>query len=261
MKESLILDREVLERISNSKLFYPCSGNDLQTPIKLFSPYVTDFWFVDRGYFSRGHSSIKNDGLDAPADKQRPVLEGDGQYRLLNTEIDGPPNWHSRDVDITPCILSETYRHIQTNREVTIHRRRGYGFSALRKEKGIDKLGVFFYRGDSAGEGGSGNLWLKPDHLDEVCNKLFDGGLIVSDGSDGTMYYRNGGIYKELWKYRQRNYNPKKLSKCPEELIKNMKSFTDIKGRRFSCIGYAGRKYAPTMIWQVHKNAQSGKVE
>ena len=256
MKERLILDREILERINNSKLFYLCSGDDLKIPIKLFSPYVTDFWFVDRGYFSRGHSDTKDYGYDVPADKQRSVLYANRQYKLLNTEINGPPNWDHGDVEIIPCTLSETYRHIQSNREVTIHRRRGYGFSAFRDEKEIDKLGVFFYRGDSFGEGGSGNLWLKPDHLDEVCNKLIDGGLFVSDGSDGTMYYRTGGIYKELWKYHQ-----KEVSQCPEELIKDMKSFTDREGRRFSCIGYAGRKNGPTMIWQVHKNAQSGKGE
>mgnify|MGYP001164048401 CR=1 FL=1 len=249
MKERLILDREILERINNSKLFYPCSGDDLKIPIKLFSPYVTDFWFVDRGYFSRGHSDTKDYRFDVLADKQRSVLYADRQYKLLNTEINGPPNWHPGDKDITPCILSETYRHIQSNREVTIHRRRGYGFSAFRDEKEIDKLGVFFYRGDSFGEGGSGNLWLKPDRLDKVCNKLIDGGLIVSDGSDGCPRHRkNRGIYKELWKYHQ-----KEVSQCPEELIKDMKSFTDREGRRFSCIGYVGRKYGPTMIWQVHK--------
>jgi hypothetical protein len=98
---------------------------------------------------------------------------------------------------------------------------------------------------------------VKPDRLDEVCNKLIDGGLIVSDGSDGCPSHRKSvGIYKELWKYQQ-----KEVSQCPEELIKDMKSFTDREGRRFSCIGYAGRKYEPTMIWQVHKNAQSGKGE
>jgi hypothetical protein len=52
MKERLIpLDKEILERINNSKLFYPCSGDDWEIPIELFSPYVTDFWFVDKGYF------------------------------------------------------------------------------------------------------------------------------------------------------------------------------------------------------------------
>jgi hypothetical protein len=259
MKDRLILDREILERINNSKLFYTCSGNDLKIPIELFSPYVTDFWFVDKGYFSRGHDYTKDYGLDVPADKQRSVLDADRQYKLLNTKINGPYNWPPDDKHITPCILSETYRHIQSNREVTIHRRRGYGFFAFRNEKEIDKLGVFFYRGDSSGEGGSGNLWLKPEHLDKVCNKLIDGGLIVSDGSDGCPWHRKSrksNIYKELWKYCQ-----KEVSQCPEELIKDMKSFTDHEGRRFSCIGYAGRKNGPTMIWQVHKNAQSGKGE
>jgi hypothetical protein len=258
MKERLILDREILERINNSKLFYPCSGNDWKIPIKLFSPHVTDFWFVDKGYFSRGHDYTKDYRLDVPANEQRLVLGADKQYKLLNKKINGPYNWPPDDKHITPCILSETYRHIPTNREVTIHRHREYGLLAFQNEKEIDKLGVFFYRGDSAGEGGSGDLWLKPKRLDEVCNKLIDGGLIVLDGSDGCMqtHRKKSGIYKELWKYRD-----KEVSQCPEELIKDMKSFTDHKGRRFNCIGYAGRTDRPTMIWQVHKNAQSGKGE
>jgi len=63
MKERLILGKDELESIRDSTLFYPCSGNDLLVPIELFSPYVTDFWFVDRGYFSPGHHGTKHYGF------------------------------------------------------------------------------------------------------------------------------------------------------------------------------------------------------
>jgi hypothetical protein len=58
-------------------LFYPGSGNDLLVPIQLFSPFVTDFWFVDKGYFSPGHQDTHYDGLDIPATMQRPLLADD----------------------------------------------------------------------------------------------------------------------------------------------------------------------------------------
>ena len=169
MKGHFVLGKEQLERVKDSALFYPCSGNDLLTPIELFSPYVTDFWFVDRGYFSPGHQDTKFYGFDVSANKQRSVLEENSRYELLAKEVVGPPTWSPENRDITPCILTKTYRHIQTEREIKIRRRRGYGYSAFRSE--INALGVFFYRGDSHGEGGSGNLWLKDEHIDEICNK------------------------------------------------------------------------------------------
>lgn len=244
MKEQLIIGKEQLETIKDSTLFYPCSGNDLLIPIELFSPYVTNFWFVDRTYF------MKN----SPADKQSAVLKDDIRYSIISKDIDGPPVWSESNRDITPCILTETYRHKQTDRLIRIHRRRGYGYSALRLEHKIGKLGVFFYRGDSQGEGGSGNHWLSKEHLDEVLAKLIDGGLLVLDGSDGTPYTRKSGIYKEICKYA---YNTS-ISLTPKELIASMNIVTDHKKREYRCVGYAGMRYGPTMIWQVHGIAQQG---
>ena len=244
-----ILNTKYLEKIKDTKLFYPCSGNDLHVPIELFSPYVTDFLFVDRGFFSPRHRDTVHYGFDAPADKQRPVLDGDTRYVLKKTKINGPPYWPREKRDIIPCILSETYMHRASDREVRIHRRRGYGFSALRTENWIEALGVFFYRGDSQGEGGSGNHWLRGEHLEEVLTKLIPGGLLVLDGSDGSPYKRRTGIYRELCKYTH-NAPPQ----SPEELIASMNEITDEKGRHYNCVGYAGERYGPTMIWQVHSN-------
>lgn len=54
--EQYILDNEALAAVEGTALFYPCSGNDLDVPIRLFSPFVAEFWFVDRGYFTPGAS-------------------------------------------------------------------------------------------------------------------------------------------------------------------------------------------------------------
>lgn len=246
-REHYVLCRNVLPYIENTALFYPCSGNDLVVPIQLFAPSVTDFWFVDHGYFSSDHHDTKDYGFDKPADKQKPLLEADSNYRLIGKPtIAGPPNWDSNDRDIEPCVLTETYLHIASERCFRIHRRRGYGFSALRKE--ITSLGVFFYRGDSEGEGGSGNLWLASDHISDVLKKLVDGGLIVTDGSQhGRTHAKNyAKEYEELWKYRKCSMDVKEIKKIIESA-----RFTDEEGRTFTCVGYAGHRYGPTLIWQV----------
>lgn len=242
MKEQILIGKEQLEKVQDSALFYPCSGNDLLVPVEIFAPYVTDYWFVDCNYFLNNHR----------ADKQQAVLQNDIRYKFLSKNIDGPSSWLSSNRDITPCVLTETYRHHESDRVIRIHRRRGYGFSALRNEKMIQSLGVFFYRGDSQGEGGSGNWWLDRDHLDEVFDKLIDGGLLVLDGSDGNPSKGNSGIYKEICKYAWNS----SISLTPKELVASMNVFTDHKNREYRCIGYAGMRYGPTMIWQVHGIAQ-----
>ncbi|AGX88322.1 hypothetical protein [Candidatus Symbiobacter mobilis] len=245
MSEQWILDKKYLEPIQNTALFYPCSGNDLLIPIELFSPYITDYWFVDKGYFTPGHQDTKHDKLDLPADQHQPLLLDDERYTLQNTSIQGQPSWHYRhSKDIEPCILTETYMHQESGRTIRIHKRRGYGFSGFRTEH--FQLGVFFYRGDSQGEGGSGNLWLNDEHIDEICNRLIPHGLLALDGSDGSPFYRKQGTYQEWWKYYR---HPPCYT--PEEFIQNARPFSDRKGRHFACVGYAGEKYCPTMIWQM----------
>lgn len=245
------LEPQALEGVADTALFYPCSGNDLMTPIRLFSPFVTDFWFVDRGYFSPGHQDTKRYGFDAPADQAKPVLAGDADYDLVGTSIRGQPEWPWTVREIEPCTLTETYRHLPTGRRIKVRRRRGYGFSAFRQE--IRQIGVFFYRGDSPGEGGSGNLWLSPKHINEICSKLIDGGLLVTDGSQQTQGRRfsSGGGYRLLAKYHGGRPRPDN----PEELVRTTESFMDPKGRTFSCIGYAGERYGPTLAWKVQKSA------
>ena len=247
-EERYILDLEALPEIRDTTLFYPCSGNDWQVPIKLFSPSLTVFWFVDKAYFRKGSALTREYGFDAPADEQKPILEGNPDYRLAGKPtVVGPPNWPLRDSGMRPCVLTERYEHIPSGRTIKVHRRRGCGFPSFNKK--IISLGVFFYRGDSQGEGGSGNLWLASGHLDGVCEKLVDGGLVVTDGSQHDYWY------EELWKYH--------TGDCPsdaEEIVATAKPFTDRKGRLFTCIGYAGHKYGPTLVWQVRKPAQPREI-
>lgn len=248
MSSEFVLEKKKIQEIEDLSLFYPSSGNDCITPIKIFAPVITEFWFVDRGYFHPGHSDTRLYGFDAPADKQAPLLN-DSDYTLIDIRHSGPVSWERYQKDIEPCVLTEIYMHKPSKKQISIHRRRGYGFSAFRKE--INKLGVFFYRGDSWGEGGSGNLWLESSHINEICEKLVDGGLIVTDGCNHGRRASKSRIYGELWKYLGRS--EEKLD-APNELVCSMKKFQDRCGRTFICIGYAGYRYGSTMIWQVRKN-------
>lgn len=136
-------------------MYYPCSGSDLLVPVELFAPFGTDFWFADRGYFAPGHQDTEDLGLDVPADKLGPVLAANTDYKLIDTTIIGPVAGDRYARDIDPCVLTQTYEHIPSKKQIRINLRRGYALSAFQKE--IHTLGVFFYRGDSMGEGGSGH--------------------------------------------------------------------------------------------------------
>ena len=247
MDGQYLLRNDALTVIEGAALFYPCSGNDLDVPIRLFSPFVTDFWFVDRGYFTPGHQDTKGYGFDRPADEVEPILGKAADYQLLRTDIDGMPNWSLYNRDIEPCILTETYRHLSSGKTIKVRRRRGYGFSAFRND--IRQIGVFFYRGDSGGEGGSGNLWLKPDHIDEICAKLINGGLLVTDGSQRSNWTKPAPN-SEYWPLAQ-YHGSRPCPKEPEEVVRTTKPFVDSKGRTFTCIGYAGDRYGPTLVWRV----------
>lgn len=237
------LDKKYLAGIKNSTLFYPCAGADLLVPIRLFSPFITDFWFVDCGYFRPGHQNTDDNELDVRADKLPSVLSGDKSYSLLGKCIDGEPSWHRNGVDdIPPCVLTQVYRHIPSNRCIRIHLCRDDALLALRKE--IRSLGVFFYRGDSEGEGGSGHYWLGSKQLAEILPMLVDGGLIVTDGAQGDP--PDGQQYHELVRFHRKS--PKELGIDPVAMAR---PFRDEAGRRFQCISQAGQGNGPTLIWCV----------
>ena len=110
-------------------------------------------------------------------------------------------------------------------------------------------MGVFFYRGDSCGEGGSGNLWLSDkEHVHEICEKLINKGLMVLDGSDGAYYHKKPyGEYCGFWKWKGEKFTNS------SEIKSVCGDFTDKKGNKFTCVGYAGIRYGNTLMWQLSK--------
>ncbi len=249
MKNETQLHDKLLESVAGLPLFYPHSGNDFLKPIELFAPFVKEFWFADLAYF----------GVNNPADTVAPVLMRQDGFELLDKVIRGPvaAKLEQRIDECThkpygfmePCILTEIYRHLTSGQSISVHRRRGYGASALHKE--INKLGVFFYRGDSSE--GSNTPWLavrkwhiprkrKRWLMHTVLNKLTDGGLLVTDGSRCEGAHNP---YKELRRFCCQDIGA--------ESVQLAQSFGDDEERTFRCVGYAGRKNGPTLVWQVSK--------
>ncbi len=247
---------KILQNLSDFPLFYPHSGNDLLTPIRLFAPYLHDFWFADLGYFNS----------TSPADCAQPVLQERSGFKLLDVTVDGPvvanPVKIERDgqhfFDIEPCVRTEKYEELVSGREIRVHRRRGFSTCALFQ---LPKLGVFFYRGDSSE--GSNVAWLRASNwsrnkrqkwlFHEVLDRLANGGLVVTDGSrhEGA----NGLIIKtqpetghypflELARFHGNN-------EIGNAAAKQSNSFEDDEERHFECVGYAGNKRGPTLIWRV----------
>ena len=125
--------------------------------------------------------------------EQQPILSEKDGYTFLDNQVRlsaiPEEDWSTDDKyhRKPPPILTEIYKHLKSGREIRVHRHLRRGPSALRTE--IDRLGVFFYRGDSE-EGGSKTWWLTVDQrqqrlwlIHEVFDKLINGGLIVTDGS------------------------------------------------------------------------------
>ena len=211
---------EILKQLDGTTLFYPCSDKDLKTPVSLFSPYIRDFWFVDKEYF-----------LHNAASKEQPALHDSQTYELLDIEITGretadseqkgnPEVGKRRAEWVEPCVRTERYVHKDTGRIISIHRRRGYGLAGLQKEIKTGALGVFFYRGDSDDPDtkGSRQLWLTLQrgkithkrHIYEVLDKLVNGGLIVTDGSNCA---ERENPYAELGRFRHKVNSLKLLRK------------------------------------------------
>ena len=220
-------------------LFYPCSGNDLTMPLEMFSGHLSDLWFVDRGYFTPGHQDTSSYQLDLDANEVNLKLDSH-QYESLLKVIIGPSSSERGNRHIEPCVMTQTYKNIQQNNVFNVHLRRGYGVSAL--ERDIRRISVFFYRGDSEGGGGSGTQWLNSRHFSLVLNKMVNEGLIVTDGSQscGSKQYAKFATFS-------RN------SEGYEEYINNRETFYDNQGNHFECVGYAGHRYGPTLIWKLTK--------
>lgn len=137
-------------------LFYPCCGRDKEDAIRMFGPHVSACHFADA---FRDIRPSHPDGTRTPAPEAH-ELPGIGNVVL------GPTSLRER--------VEDGIRIVEHGRD---------GLLTLLEEVG--PLAVFYYRGDSQGEGGSGTWWLGPVLRDVVLSRMLDRGLICTDGSNG----------------------------------------------------------------------------
>ena len=133
-------------------LFYPCCGSDTDHAVTLFGPYVTDCHF--------------SDPYNPPFGRSRPAPDLKG-ILVPNVETVVVGGRVSRKIDNASCVV---YSHEKD------------GLLTLIEDIGL--LSVFYYRGDSYGEGGSNQRWLEPVLFHTVLARLLDGGLIVTNGQN-----------------------------------------------------------------------------
>ncbi len=183
--------------VPRGRFFYPCSGNDFNLPIKIFSNFVNEFHFAD--VFNRNYGKNKSSKPEVITSEIPWIGKIElGEYSQCKKEIDGM--------------------------QAIFHRKDGL----ITLIEDIVDLTIFFYRGDSSGEGGSAQLWQGPVLLDYVLMRIQSGGLLCTDDSNGF-----GSLFNELRNAHQVDYRNMTLRRLD---TKNLKALNNLK------------------IWQVTKN-------
>lgn len=220
-------------------LFYPCAGTDLVLPLTLFQPYIDFHLFADKAYFHPRRTGLMQ---AAPVCQHQSLAPLFDQAELIHASMEGE-YIESHGHDITPCTYTERYQ--TGERLFDIDRRRGYGVSALRIA--VPHISVFFYRGDSEGEGGSGNPWLSARLFVKVLARMHDQGLIVTDGSQTC----GSKQYTPFARFHRQSPTTEQVA----EYLSSKPQFQDHWGNRFECLGYVGMRYGPTLVWKYHQSA------
>lgn len=154
----------IQQGIPEGPLFYPCCGSDIDDALHRFGPFVTACHFADPY-----HPPLVKRGIE---NFRRIEVPDIGNVLLGNGK-----SW-DRSSDRHPC-------------PVVVHQKDGL----LTLLQDIKNLAVFYYRGDSSGEGGSDQRWLFPVLFEIVLTKLMEGGIVCTDGSNSNCWDDNFGTY------------------------------------------------------------------
>ena len=174
--------------VKGKTFLYPSAGSDWAQPFNLFAPHVNELIFVDINYKFVSVKPLIFEGWEECSEEAQ--LIGPAIYKMRHVH-----NGKAKYRDIEPAWLKQKFIHLDTGKQVTVTRRRGFGQCAI-DEIPNSSLGVFFHRGDSMGEGGSGVIYLgnrKLKHsplsqvLDNLKRKLAFPALIASDGSNSDI--------------------------------------------------------------------------
>ena len=163
------------QNLNSRRLLYPSAGADFILPIKSFHPFIDEFWFVDKLY--KIDSPLLDDEQFKRVKSSLSTLSGTTLKKRSRFEIQ---------------IRHDTYSHQGSNRQFVVNKCRDCGYDLFRAAFRIPnrKLSIFFYRGDSEGESGSGFYWLRRPTIKHVIEQLEPKALIVSDGSNAISRFR-----------------------------------------------------------------------
>jgi hypothetical protein len=263
---------EILAAQSGKALFYPCSGMDYWEPLALFAPWVQDFYFVDKAYFCPGDQDMRERPMGQSVYRLNPRLLEHPDYQIREVRISGDgeshtdyrPDYSEERIDpltdsrwiVPPVLRTEIYTHLPSGREIRVHFWRNDGVTALLSLATTIDLGVFFYRGDSMGEGGSGVMWMQLRLISLVLFLLADQGLVVTDGSQhhGMGWAQDRGIaygYQDFWRDQSWSRHREGFQAGGPTQVGH--TFEDETGRVLRCVGEAGSGYGRTLAWQVDK--------
>jgi hypothetical protein len=244
-------------------LFYPCCGDDTYEPLRLFIDTVSDFHFADNEFLPKlPKLECEIEGVLDPIRNERPMRNVNSNIVIPKVIIGNAKSIKCEDYIPNEILEQLKERNIrstgfrnnttitykqewlytpQDGRKIEVYRHIQDGLITFMT---LDKVSVFFLRGDSEGEGGSGQRWFQESIFKLILEKLVDGGLIVTDGSSSDPGSYESAIWKSLWKNRRtnKNDNPQK----PEDFYYN--------DRKFVCIEKCGHRYGPVYVWKVIKN-------
>jgi hypothetical protein len=221
-------------------LFHPCCGNDIGTPLDQFIDQVDVFIFVDAlrlPRWSAEHGGQRQDsrtllwklGFRSTSNE----VFGDRQLKpqiLFTVAPDnGEPMLDPFALEAQSCIVKSTFTSMD-GRTITIVRKRGCGLTTLQD---IEKLDVFYYSGDSSGEGGSNlPLMRQPDLY--WLPKMTEPGKVVTDGSNCS---RTGlGRWLNTPEEDEETYSGETFSGW---------------GRKFTCHRKIGYRNGPVLEWNI----------
>ncbi|MDR2714548.1 MAG: hypothetical protein LBB42_03340 [Coriobacteriales bacterium] len=222
------VSKRFLVDVPDAPLFYPCCGNDTLLPLSLFMNDVSDYYFVDIARLpnlpsleiNRGKSS---DGLDACVASEcthydfpartisKSSVCGAGKLELPEISDSRYCKWRTEQAaswSLTgkKAFITQEWQHLSSSRILTINQ---YQYDGLAVLFSLERIGVFFLRGDSLGFGGSGQRWLQQCLLDFILSKLVNGGLILWDGGYEADDKGNPAcklLSPEHFRYLKRNF-------------------------------------------------------
>jgi hypothetical protein len=243
--------------LASNVLFYPCAGDDFLDAIFYFYPIIDTFFFCDlRSNYTSLIRSKEIKAILPDFDLLKSISEC-----LWKKNIDDRPNKKQIVTDkerlietplyikTQPIKLTQIWKNEKENKKIRIIWVEGDGYKVLSSEEILKQIGIFFYRGDSYGEGGSDVRWLETEkdrdycyhgsgkHFNDVLQRIKNKCLIVTDGSNC------GEEYKFLKQY----HNSGDLS---FPMIKDVPK----DGISFRCLGKITQRYGPTLVWQIEKD-------